>query len=337
MKDYNYYLQYADRLINESGIKINFSEDDIVKGKDFLLGFEIKKHISFTPYIYNLCSADCRFCSEQLIRGKSLKHYTEVSDKYFDKLETIFEQLKQTEIFLSLSGKEPSLSLDFIENVLITAEKFENIKTKVVYSNLSGLAKQSRFEKFERIVKKYSINRIECSRHDFDAKRNNEIMRFKNGFGLSNNNFDNIIMRLNEFMSTKLVCVIQKTGVYNCSKVSDYLEYAVNLGVKSVVFRELCVFSDCVTDNTVSNYILENMVEIYDIISKLNSDFKLINIKKGYYYFSFQYSYKGLRVDFEMSDYDKMELTHKGKILHKLIYYPDGQLCSDWNNNLPIC
>ena len=136
--------------------------------------------ISFTPYIYNECSANCRFCSERLSRNGKAMICRNICGDYRERLKNVLDILSDRDVFLSLSGKEPTESPE-------------------------------------------------------------------------------ILSRLDE--------------------------------------RE---------------FILKSIVQ-------------------GYYYYSFEYKYRGMKVCFEMSDYEEMEKRISENHLQKLILYPDGKLCMNWN------
>lgn len=335
--EYNYekYALYAEELKKEND-KLNY----ITYGeKELIYIGKIKKHlnkrISFTPYIYNACSANCRFCSEKLNRDKDEMKNFNLSDIYFEKLKVILNMLKDNEIFLSISGMEPLESLEFLEDALKVFKDFEDegikIISKVIYSNLS--AGTYNLEKVLEIIKKYKITSVETSRHHYDENVNNKIVNFKNELIKQNKNYESIVQKLNKIINLKLVCVLQKTGVNSYKEVENYINWAKTLGIKSIVFRELSIFNDSIAENEVSKYIKDNRVQLINILKEINSDnFKIKEIYKGYYYFSFRYLYKGdIEVTFEASDYEEMIRKHNKDEIQKLIYYPNGDLCCDWN------
>ncbi|SCX83869.1 radical SAM protein [Butyrivibrio sp. INlla14] len=293
------------------------------------------KYLSFTPYIYNECSASCRFCSEKLIRDGQAMVCEGICDGYREMLEKALAYAGDREIFLSLSGKEPSESPHHLE---LIAEAVKNaecngsvIKPRVMYSNLSGFVKN--WDRLLKVIKALNVTRIECSRHFYEEDRNQRIVQFKSGETIKENTvFEDVVKRLGQQVPLKMVCVFQKGGVENAEDVVRYLDFARSLGVTGVVFRELSVFADGVDAGPVQQYITDSRIELLDILENLpESEFAISSINRGYYYFSFQYCYKDMEVSFEMSDYEEMIKNHTGGELHKLIFYPNGMLCRDWN------
>ena len=335
---YNDYVEFAQKLLdsNRQIQYINKTKDnDYVTGKKYLEGYLCKRNLSFTPYIYNECSAACQFCSEHLIRNKKAMVCGEVNEGYFKKLREILNDLNELEIFLSLSGKEPTESLDFVEGILKCVKDFElsggRITEKVMYSNLSGLVEN--MERMKELVEKYHMDRIECSRHHYDEEKNQSIVRFKNSSMKQNVVFEDVVKELLNFIDIKMVCVIQKGGIEEINQIKKYLDWAKSMGISQVVFRELALFDDGVEQNVTSDYIVNHRVEIKTVLDNLDEDFAIGTITKGYYYMSFEYDYKGMKVWFEMSDYEEMLKKHKSDKVYKLIYYPNGKLCLDWNMN----
>lgn len=335
---YNDYLELAQKLLDgDTQIQyINKTKDnDYVAGKKYLEGYLCKRNLSFTPYIYNECSAACQFCSEHLIRNNKAMVCREVNEEYAGKLRRILDDLKELEIFLSLSGKEPTESLDFVEGILKCVKDFElsggRITEKVMYSSLSGLVEN--MERMQKLIELYHIDRIECSRHHYDEDKNQEIVRFKNSTIKQNAVYEDVVRRLLRLIEVKMVCVVQKGGIEEAGQLKKYLNWAKSIGVSQVVFRELALFDDTVERNVTADYIVNHRVEIKDFLDDLDEDFEILAITKGYYYMSFEYGYKGMKVWFEMSDYEEMLKKHESDKVYKLIYYPNGKLCLDWNMN----
>lgn len=321
-KKYRDYKAYAQFIAESHNIKlIHQHETD---------------QISFTPYIYNSCSASCKFCSEKLVRNGMAMICEEVAADYTKRLMDILAGLKDQEVFLSISGKEPSESCVFLENIMNCVGCFEEkggkITEKVMYSNLSGFVQN--MPKLEKILKSGKVTRIECSRHHYDEEINQSIMCFQESAIKQNKVLADIIRKLRSFIPVKMVCVLQKSGISSLEEVKKYIEFAGEMGISDLVFRELAMFDNSVEKGSTADYIMENRIELMDILTELAPEaFELVRIVEGYYYFSFQYRYQNKNVSFEMSDYEEMKRKHEGTKRYKLIYYPNGKLCTDWNMN----
>ena len=287
------------------------------------------KIISFTPYIYNECSANCRFCSERLSRNGKAMICRNVCGDYRERLKNVLDILSDRDVFLSLSGKEPTESPEMLGSIAETVLNYKNIGEKVMYSNLSGFCKYD----LKNILDKIGLTRIECSRHHFDENVNNSIMCFNRNEKIKYNGvFTETVRQLSENFNMRMVCVFQKTGISDYQGIKQYLDFARSTGISDVVFRELAVFDKCVDMGNTAEYIIKNRIDLSEILSQLDErEFILKNIVQGYYYYSFEYEYRGMKVCFEMSDYEEMEKRISENHLQKLILYPDGKLCMNWN------
>ena len=290
---------------------------------------DCSKIISFTPYIYNECSANCKFCSERLNRNGRAMICRNMCSNYGERLKEILDKLSDRKIFLSISGKEPTESPKMLEAIEEIVMNYGNISEKVMYSNLSGFCKYD----LKAILDKIGLTRIECSRHHFDEDLNNSIMCFNRNEQIKYNKiFTQTVKKLSESLNIRMVCVFQKSGICDYTGINKYLDFARSMGIEDVVFRELAVFDKSVDIGKTAEYVIENRIDLSDILEELDeSEFCLKRILQGYYYYSFEYAYREMKVYFEMSDYEEMERKLTEDKVQKLILYPDGKLCMNWN------
>ena len=319
MKYYEDYRKAAFDAAEKSGVNINVSAEN---------------SLSFTPYIENKCSAACRFCSERLIKNGQDSLCGAMCEDYEQKLSEVLSVLNGRNVFLSLSGKEPTESPELLYSILCAVKRAKKnglmVSDAVMYSNFSGFCKYR--SRLTDILTAFPLTRIELSRHHFDEEINQSIMNFRPGEKIKANDIlAGTVRNIRKIFPMRMVCVLQRSGVGDIAGVERYLDFADSMGINDVVFRELAVFGDSVDAGNTADYIIENRVEIWDIIHDLPEGFRLVSITQGYYYFSFVYTYNRMRVCFEMSDYEEMEKRHTGSRIHKLIFYPDGKLCRSWN------
>ena len=124
-----------------------------------------------------------------------------------------------------------------------------------------------------------------------------------------------VIARVKQEIPIRLVCVLQNSGIHTVSEISNYIEFAQDMGINDVVFRELAMFGDSVERGATQQYIDDNRIETMNLFEQLpENSYTLKHIDKGYYYFSFSYLYEShTHIAFEMSDYEKM-IEHHSKI-----------------------
>ncbi len=336
VETFDLYNVFAKNIAKEKKCSILCVEDmnEIMSDKLFC-NKQIRKCISFTPYIFNDCSARCRFCSENISREGNIAIAKKYNENYFRKLSEVLHLLEDTKLFLSLSGMEPFESPDLLESILTVfdehVQRGGHLEKKVIYSNLSAMCIYP--DRIIDLISRFGVDRIETSRHHYDEETNQRIMRFKKGQGIRyNKNYVDAVRLLKKSVDVKMVCVLQKTGVNSLSEIEKYIEWCNGIGISSIVFREFSIIGDHFDENATSNYIHDNRVDILSILQELPDVFKIQEIIKGYYYYSFSYQYNNeMQITFEVSNYEEMIKKHSGDIINKLIYYPNGELCMDWN------
>lgn len=337
INSYREYFGYASALSSRHAIPLTIAtHSNLLPGKDFLSGKQVRGQLSFTPYIYNACSARCRFCSERLGRpGRSCTSDITPAGNYVSKLEHILNTLSDCRLFLSISGMEPLESPVFLEQVLNTFSSFEHrggqITEKVIYTNLSAAAREP--ETIAKLLQEHHISRIETSRHHYNDEVNNHIMRFRNRQPVKgNDHYRTAVETVSKVLPVKLACVLQKEGISSVTDVERYIDWAAALGVRNITFRELSILGEHFNSGATYKYIRNNRQNIFSLMEELPETFRLTEIIKGYYYFSFRYLYNNhISVCFEVSDYEEMIRHHSSDVINKLIYYPNGDLCMDWN------
>lgn len=336
------YAELADSLASRNNITVTpANESGSESGTGIFQGRILRQRLSFTPYIFNQCSAACAFCSERLFRKQSMPLHMRLCERYAEKLARILDDLRGTTIFISLSGMEPLESLPLVGTALETFARHTRnggaISDTVLYSNLSKAASDP--DAVMSLLHAYAVTRIESSRHHFATRINDSIMRFKPGQPIRNTaNYEKAVALLQEHVPVKLTCVLQKKGIATIGNVVSYIDWALSLGVTTISFRELAILGNQVTGGTSFPYIMANRRDIYSLITDLPSSFTLQSIVRGYYYFSFRYRYRNaVNVTFGVSDYEEMARHHENSAINKLIYYPDGSLCTDWNMLGRIC
>jgi len=335
-RSYADYLELAQVLAMRHKAPLSLAnESGQGPGRGIFKNKTLRRRLSFTPYVHNQCSAECVFCSERLLRKQSMPKKLRISEDYEDRLMKILEDLGEVSLFLSVSGMEPLESLPLVEKILAVFADYEknggSISERVIYTNLSQAAKRP--EAVLRLLEQYPLSRIESSRHHYDTRINDSIMRFRAGQPIRDTRaYERAVLLLQKHIRIRLACVLQKRGVAGLEDLGQYLEWALSLGVRDISFRELALLGDEVTGGRSYRYILENRQSIFALLERLPSKFTLSSIVQGYYYFSFRYRYRDMaNVTFSVSDYREMARRHESGAINKLIYYPDGSLCTDWN------
>ena len=62
-----------------------------------------------------------------------------------------------------------------------------------------------------------------------------------------------------------------------------------------------------------------------------SEEFSFQFVTRGYFYFLFTFVYQRIIVTVSLSDYEEMVKVHESDHKQKLILYPNGDLCYDWD------
>ncbi|KAF0977896.1 hypothetical protein FDP41_003218 [Naegleria fowleri] len=345
---------------------INSSEERKLVLSSSTSSLLFRNGLTFTPFAFaTICNANCQFCSENLQRkhlenskskknsspSKRIRNY----DQYFNGLERVFQLLDTIQktvgslnMGLSLSGLEATSEPIWLERLCQLLSQYPSLfDERVLYSNGSG------FTLHENVVENYFHNsvpkfdRIELSRQHFDEATNQAIMRFEKSQPIrSNTNYEHIVRNVlpNIFGVVKNSCILSKQGISNVELIEQYLQWAISLNVHRVVFRELSIIShEEYFDNSTKKWIDENRVSISSILSEICSSldhpspkFEYLYSTVGYYYMNECYRYDDkIDVIFETSSYEDLLSSFKQhpRIINKLIFHPNGNLTSDWNDH----
>lgn len=316
-----------------------------IGGEDYY----IQLPITFTPYAAaEPCSARCWFCSENLRfdSHKGANSLKQINNYHFF-LSKALDNLLKVPLGLSLSGLEFSDNLEWALNTidcLLDWQKKGGVWTeKAMYSNLAGFTDPTSRKLLLNKLKILKLNRLEVSRHHYNEAINNKVMRFRENEKIQNNlDFLNALTVVANEINTRLVCILQKNAINNISEIYSYLEWSHKNKIKHVIFRELSDISDnrYNINNTFKNIQLKkiSIERIIDGILKYSEKdiWKLLHIETGYYYWNAVFETPWGKIVFERSDYSFMKHAHESETLHKLIFHPNGNLCSDWTPDINI-
>ena len=325
------------KVYEEDEIETIIVNDDRIK---------IRSGLTFTPFANaTRCNAHCRFCSEELQRKhqKNLtsKRIIENYAEYFNGLEKAFKDLSRLKnIGLSLSGLEATSEPLWLLQLLDLLNKNEDIpkfNEKVLYTNASGLYKHP---DLILALKETNFDRLEISRCHYDDEKNQKIMYFnRNEPVYKNPAYEEVVQKALEQVFVKNSCILTQIGINSISEVETYLDWAMSLGVKQVVFREMSRLDDSYIDNKTKIWAEENRVPIEGLLKNVmpnlekqreNWSYKFSNA--GYYYYNEYFQYKNeVEVVLESSSYNELLARNESNVVQKLVFHSNGNLCGDWN------
>lgn len=317
--------------------------------QDFTISNEIHKlalPVTFTPYASaKPCSARCWFCSENLEAGDVSQRAASLRPgvNYQQLLKNTLNELKNIPMGLSLSGLEMTDDVEWLLASLDTLGEWGRIgglwQEKAGYTNAAGLVDTSKRKAVIDSLSKLGFDRIELSRHHFDSDINQIIMRFRKSELIQEAKiFESVLESLNSRLPISLVCIIQRGGISSLEQIDKYLKWARNLGVRKVIFRELCDVPVSYKNNRTLREICLARQGIEQIVqSWLDKESAKINhFVNGYYFWNANFSHQNTEVIFERSDYTLMNENHSSDIVHKLVFFANGNLCAGWEPDKEI-
>jgi hypothetical protein len=303
--------------------------------------------ITLTPFAsVRPCSARCVFCSETLVPSDAtlLSAALRPSGGYFAAFASALVELRSLPMGISLSGLEATDHVPWLFTVLDSLAAHEaaggRLTQKILYSNGAGLADADEAESLVQRLVRFGLTRAELSRHHDHAESNQRIMRFREGVSVERQQvFEQVVAALMGRIHVRLVCVVQHGGVDSLAGVRRYLDWARDLGVSDVVFRELSRLGDRYRPNATFARIASTRIpieaflqEVWPDAGSLAAGFALAGGKQGYYYWNLRLRYRdAMDVTFETSDYVVMKRRHHSPEIYKLVFHGNGALCGDWD------
>lgn len=194
--------------------------------------------ISLLP-IAKACQAACPFCFSET--SVSLEQSQSTLD--LSRINLILQEGKRrgVERVVITGGGEPGILSQSVLKKMIKLSA-DNVTKVVLITNgfhLGKLDKQKRMESLVEIAES-GLYTLAISRHHWDSKINQSIMNL-------DTRTDAIVRTWSEnravlqTLKLRLICVLQKGGVEDISSIAAYLDWASNLGIEEVCFKELYV------------------------------------------------------------------------------------------------
>lgn len=305
----------------------------------------LRPGLTLTPFANAVpCNAHCRFCSEELQRVGNHRLTAEQLigdyDQYFSGLRAALLSLRDLPIGLSLSGleatAEPRWLLQLLDLIAELRPVFQ-FDEKVLYTNGTGLFKHPQLV---QALQEAAFDRIELSRCHHDQATNQRIMYInRNEAVWENAAYEDLVRGLRGRLFVKNSCILTAGGVHTLEGMETYLDWAADLGVKEVVFRELSRLDETYVRNAPAKWVEQYRVPIEPLLHELSpshsgtrAGWKYLSSTVGYYYYNEHFLYRGqTEVIIETSSYPALLAANEKGIVQKLVFHSNGNLCGDWD------
>jgi len=129
--------------------------------------------------------------------------------------------------------------------------------------------------------------------------------------------------------------VLLNDAIGDLDGIEHYLDFASNIGVTNVIFRQLMQTDPATTEpNFVTRFSDTQRVMLEPILDQISADsrFEFQRQIVGYYYYVEVWQYRGMDVVFEEADLAQLERTKRDDpgLIHELIFHPNATLNSTW-------
>lgn len=294
--------------------------------------YKVYNNANFSIIVDRFCNANCKFCVENM--NNEMSNITEVnSTDYLKNIHKALNFMRPLDVSISLTGGEPTCSNKLIQ--LLDIINMYNFRKKVITTNGTHL-NSANFKILDKLIDS-KFNHLNISKAHYNEKKNQEIMQFKDGKYFTNEQLKQTVDHIKERNSDlriRMSCIIAKGGIEDINDVINYTEYYKKLGIDNIVFRELMLPSETITNQMIEDFYKNNYVDIDSILGKAqdHSDFKLINETHGYYYDVLVFDYNGMVLCFEKANLANVYAKDKDEI-YEFVLLENGDLCGSWDSN----
>jgi molybdenum cofactor biosynthesis enzyme MoaA len=299
---------------------------------------EIYANANLSIYSAQTCNARCAFCVEELrpaSRGTALELQREIEpddERYFAALSEVLSALRAINPSVSVTGGEPSKD-PRLPRILRTLAQ-HGARKRTVTTNGSGLLDPVDGRALIDWITDSGIQHLNISRAHSDHERNAKLMRFEEGLALDD--LAEVVRRASRGGTrVRLSCVLLEGAVDGVERVLDYLDFAEQLGVDNVIFRQLMKTDpQTVALNWIVRYSDRHRTRLEPLLDRISNDgrFTLQRQILGYYYYVEAWRYRGIDVVFEEADLARLEATKREApgVVHELVFHPNAHLASTW-------
>ena len=259
------------KFTKKSEVSTEQHNQEVYKEKETMI-FDKKINIyipnNLSLFVTNVCNSKCFFCFNS--------NYTNQDDSdefYYKTLKETLNELSPDEFEITITGGEPTIKVErFVKTLKMCHDYGFHFRT-ISTDGLNLLKKYKGKEVCEYMVENGAIHNISISR--MDIKNNKEIMG-------SDSITDEDIEKLANFFNNhdaemRMSCNLISGYVDSMDKILEYVDHYQNLGIPTVMFRELVG--------------VDNSIKMIDIF-KPNKDFKKIDYINADVYDVAVYEYK---------------------------------------------
>ncbi len=299
---------------------------------------DVYANANLSIYSAQTCNAACPFCVEELrpaSRGAALSAQKQIEgddERYFANLERTFAALKPLNPTTSITGGEASKD-PRLPGIIRAVDRFD-MRKRTLTTNGSGLLDRREGKRIIDWLGEHRFDHLNISIAAPDYEANAALMRLRES--LTHAQLRQVVALATQAdIRVRFSCVLLRGSVATLEDVRDYLDFAADLGVDNVIFRQL-MKSDPVTHaaNSIVRFSESERVALEPLLDQISSDarFTLTRQIMGYYYYVEVWRYGAMDVVFEEADLAQLERVKRRDpgTIHELIFHPSATLNSTW-------
>ncbi len=286
---------------------------------------DIYSNVGLTIYVTNRCNSDCTFCMNKFEDNFLCSKEIMDDDEYLERLDYILRLLKPINPSVMITGGEPTKARRLPE-VIKLVHKYGYVLRSFSTNGTGLLDFVDGKMILQYMYENNFLNNINISRHAIFPEENYRIMKTKGD--LTNTQLCEIAgFCAGHNMRVRMGCTLQKDGVCTLNQMLQYYSHYEDLGIDTVVFRELIPIDITKKGSDEYQKLFVDISQIHDVICK-SSEFTYSNTLDGLYYNVELFHYQD-----KLVKYYREKNTASPEIIRDLIFYADGRLVdTNWND-----
>lgn len=222
------------KIKNKTTEQHNLKVNDIYEENIFNNKIQLYHPCNLNIFVTNICQNNCFFC---INNSPNFKEKEITDEQYFDYLENVLQNLQGKGIEITITGGEPTLNPKRFLNTMKLCDKY-NFPCRTVSTTGLNLLQYYEGKPLCQYMIEYGfIHNINISRMHFDEDKNQSIFKGKN---ISNDELSKLAMffKMND-AEMRVSCNIIKDYIDSQDKMLDFVDKFIDIGVDSIMFREL--------------------------------------------------------------------------------------------------
>ena len=269
-----------------------------------IFGFQLKMYTpcNLNIFVTESCQNKCFFCINDRA-NKNINMCSPSDREYSTGLKRLLDELNCENFEVTITGGEPTIDIHrFVKTMQICHE--HNLRCRTVSTTgLNLMALYDGKPVCQHMIENNFIHNINISRMHYNELKNNEIFGGRN---ITDRDIEKLALffKLNN-AEMRISCNLIEGYIDNSDDVLEFIDHYMNLGVETVMFREL---ERC------------KNIKLVDVVKSMLGLFEYIETLHGIIYDVDVYSYKNLIVKHYKT------LKNINKEITYLISYKNGFL-----------